>query len=1100
MSDTNSLSIDEAIEEIRALKAQLSSSDLEAFSELRKHRTENKQLKDEITRLMEESVSQTFASKGLEKAKDKLESQLAELNAELTALQAKVTDLEPKAARLPELEAELEQHRSNELNLSQELEALKASSAAEVEQLKITHSQEFEAVKGELDAAKDQIENEMAQQLSAKEEEIEKLQQTVEQFKAEFLSQESAVVAEEPPSESAFALLRSRMEGLLGFPGRTLVEQVFRLCGADENTTDPEQLEEAFEALQDTAGKLVRNEEQEAELASLLKSTWQELGLGGESSAGGEPASPEPVAEAPSAEPAEPTPVEEPAAQEPAAEEPVAEESAPEEPVAEEPVAEEPVAEEAQSEPPVAEAPSSEEPEVTEVEAAEEPTPPAEPSDEQSAESEEPAAEEPTEATVASEESAEVAVDSTEFVTEAASESAEAEVEAAAPQPDPVVAEEEPSIVEESQEEPVSESSEEAAEPVEQPEPVAEEAPAPESEAIEPAEPGEVAQEEVVPAEASSPADVVTEEDMPPVPDLATEAPAEEPEVSPEAVPEEVAEEASPEEPEVATEPEASGDVMPAAEAAPDTTQPEPVAEEPAPEVQATPEEAAPSAAEPAELDFDQAAAALQDGEFEKALPVFAALAQQEPDEPTYLVGQIAALAGLERYTDAYRLGKDIDPRKLGESEDVFRDSFEAVLVGMVNNAETDIQRKRLLVELIDVTDDKERVMAYLDEAENITLRVPEDGLLNLLQARNRVGQDDVTDYLMDALHTVSDRPEVFSVLQQNLQRYPELNPLAEFMARLLDSSRAESLEAENGIKDLLSQDESVEELLDEVDPGEEAVVQVFLEHLIPRSQVHVDVPSEEFEEWLHDSEPAAFVGSLRQALRSVDYTVFFDEIDVLSYDGDDHFLLRASPEPKPTLMFGSDVDDVPPEELRFLVLRELFSMARRHSHLAHISRELDDSKRWTFTQTCIDIHKDADFKIPETALNKMTELQGQAEQGNTSPEFRSQLEALLAEVYQAIESDSFLELGDFLYEGQLNRKWLDPIADGFGARQCGLVVASYAIARDQLDEETYETLEETGFGWLYQDENLAKYPELRLRLQRLWTLPFKALISEADE
>ncbi len=109
-------------------------------------------------------------------------------------------------------------------------------------------------------------------------------------------------------------------------------------------------------------------------------------------------------------------------------------------------------------------------------------------------------------------------------------------------------------------------------------------------------------------------------------------------------------------------------------------------------------------------------------------------------------------------------------------------------------------------------------------------------------------------------------------------------------------------------------------------------------------------------------------------------------------------------------------------------------------------------------------------------------------------------MEALLAEVYQAIESDSFLELGDFLYEGQLNRKWLDPIADGFGARQCGLVVASYAIARDQLDEETYETLEETGFGWLYQDENLAKYPELRLRLQRLWTLPFKALISEADE
>ena len=81
-----------------------------------------------------------------------------------------------------------------------------------------------------------------------------------------------------------------------------------------------------------------------------------------------------------------------------------------------------------------------------------------------------------------------------------------------------------------------------------------------------------------------------------------------------------------------------------------------------------------------------------------------------------------------------------------------------------------------------------------------------------------------------------------------------------------------------------------------------------------------------------------------------------------------------------------------------------------------------------------------------------------------------------------------------------MNRKWLDSIADGFAARQTGIVVASYAICRDLLEEEEFEQVEENGFGWLYQEENLGKHSELRLRLQRLWSSPLKALISEPEE
>ena len=62
------------------------------------------------------------------------------------------------------------------------------------------------------------------------------------------------------------------------------------------------------------------------------------------------------------------------------------------------------------------------------------------------------------------------------------------------------------------------------------------------------------------------------------------------------------------------------------------------------------------------------------------------------------------------------------------------------------------------------------------------------------------------------------------------------------------------------------------------------------------------------------------------------------------------------------------------------------------------------------------------------------------------------------------------------------------------------MVVASYSICRDQLTEDEFEELEESGFAWLYSEDNLEKYSELRLRLQRLWSSPLKALISEPEE
>jgi archaellum component FlaC len=1021
--------LEEALQEIDSLRAQLSGSDLKVFSQNRELRVENQKLKEEIRQFTEQCVTQTFKVRGLEKAEEKLQTTLSDA-------QSKIEDLE---TQVTELGGTVEEVRSKEVQLSQELENAVRSNSEAVEKMLAEHSQEVEAKSAEYEA-----------ELATREKAIQELEQRVEQFKEEFLSQDLTLepVASEDTSQDtgAFELLSQKMEDFLGFPGRALVEQVFRLCGVETSSTSPSELEETFEVLQDTASQLVQDDEQEQELSTLLESAWKELGLGGpvdaaepaEVAAPDEAAEPEEVAEAAEPEEAaapaevaeevdeepEPTVEEAPAV---STEEPADDSSATAEPAEEADSAEEPEEETGES----SQAPENEEFSVTEAPSTEEP--------------EAPATDEVAEAPYTEEE------ESTEEPTTEEPETAPAEAV------DP----------------PIAEQTETES---------AEEPPAEEPEAEVPAEVAEAPSTE----EAESTEEPATEEPSEPVEESSTEdaevAPEEsaEPETAPADEVEAVAEEPV-EEPEISETSEAS------AEEVPESPEPQEDAAELEPVVEVV-------------ADFDLAATHLEDGQHAEALPIFELLQKDDPNEPTYQIGRLACLAGLSRFEEAFEVGKALEGTELGDSHDVFLESMEAAIIGVASEAESDIVKKEYLLELLLRARPDDQIGLYLDEADEIPMRISREGELSFLQATHRVSQDDVTEYLIDALHSLHNKPSIFALLKTNLERYPELQPLSEFMERLLDSPRAEALEAESSVRDLLGQGESVEDLLDETDPGEEAVVQVFLEHMLPRSGVVCDIPSEEFEELMLDAEPAAFVGSLRQALRSVDYTVFFEEIEVLSYDGDDHFLLRSSPEPKPTLLFGEDLDDVPPEELRFLVLRELFSMYRRHSQLKHISGGLDDQKRVELVRACIDIFSEFESKLPEDTYQDLEILKGAAQAEGQDADFRAKLEAFLRQVYLATESDSFLELGDFLYNEQLNRKWLDPIADNFGAKQTGMVVASYAICRDALESEEFEEMEEGGFGWLYSEENLEKHADLRLRLQRLWSSPLKALISEPEE
>lgn len=1087
-------SLDEAHQEIDDLRSQLSGSDLKVFTQNRELRTENQQLKDEIRQLTEQCVSQTFKVRGLEKSEHTLKESLA-------SAQKSVSDLESKLAEVQQqnesLEDELDKLRSKEIYLSQELQQTVASSTQALEQIKLQHSQEFEAKSMEYSLSVQELEKSVAEREKA----IQNLERRVEQFKEEFLSQEFdagqlAVSSENEPAK-AFNILSERMEEFLGFPGRALVEQVFKLCGVDPSSSNPSELEETFEVLQDTASQLVRSEEQEKELTALLRDVWQELGLGGD-----------PIGEHPSAasieSPSQESSPAESSSQESSPVESPSQETSVEESSAEEGAVEESSIEESSAEESSAEADSVEESSVEE-------------------DSSEPFESSTTAESVApsQESSEEPSVDQDNSLDQ--EPQAEPELQAEPDlQPEPevqseTVLESQPGLEPEPEFEPKLEPDSEP-ELFEQ----QEEADSAEESGIFPDD--EVAEaspesEEVLPTleeepivfpsdeEGTDPKSVPGSDELDPLPDIldelepnfddflmGTDSPIDEIDVPD-----------LPDTPEEAsTAADDSGETPALSFDDDEATSSEESSEESSEsgEAQALHDSDESDAHEESteDADFDRAASLLESGQHAEALPLFEALNEQDPEEPAYQVGRLACLTGLGEYREAIEIGRGMREAELGETREVYLESLETALIGYANESESELIKKECLLELILLSTTPEQIQSYLDEADEIPLRIAREGELSLLQARHRISQDDVTEYLLDVLHALPNQLETFALLKTNLERYPELKSLSLFLERLLDAPRAESLEAETQVADLLGQGGAIEDLIDETDPGEEALVQVFLEHLIPRSGIDVDLPSEEFEELMHDSEPAAFVGSLRQALRGVDYTLFFDEIEVLSYDGDEEFILRTSPEPKPTLLFGADIDDVPPEELKFLVLREFFSMHRRHSHLAHISTGLDDQKRVQLVRACIDIFNEFEAKVPDSTVDHLKEIDEQAQKGGQDPSIKEKLSDFLREVYLETEHDSFLELGDFLYDGQLNSKWLDSIADSFGAKQCGLVVASFAICREYLDAEQFEQVEENGFSWLYGHEDRSLFRDLKLRLQRLWSSPLKALIAEPEE
>ncbi len=367
-----------------------------------------------------------------------------------------------------------------------------------------------------------------------------------------------------------------------------------------------------------------------------------------------------------------------------------------------------------------------------------------------------------------------------------------------------------------------------------------------------------------------------------------------------------------------------------------------------------------------------------------------------------------------------------------------------------------------------------------LEQALEVETWVENEAKANLALARLKAGQEDIVPYLTEALPG-AEMVYLFEILSsaESTATGNAADRLSLFY-QFGSSPRAEVQKQELAIgmgKRSLNRD-FVSHLGNE---EEEEVVAFLRDNLLPKTGLNLPVPSEQFEQRLENTGPAAFVGTLRQALRAVDYTLFdFPELKVLTYDGDDMFLVDASAEPELTLIFHRDIEGMPPEELCFLVFRHLVRMYRGHSQLAHQSGALTDSNRLQLAQAAVELYLEEGSEPHPSLMDRLKALNPSA------PEFENDCRGLLLHWYQATDWVGFLYAREFAFRDEVFLKRLDPVADHAAARLVGITAATYGCLREELLFQP-ELLEELGEGLNDLFEHGTGITAARMRIQRMW-------------
>lgn len=475
----------------------------------------------------------------------------------------------------------------------------------------------------------------------------------------------------------------------------------------------------------------------------------------------------------------------------------------------------------------------------------------------------------------------------------------------------------------------------------------------------------------------------------------------------------------------------------------------------------------------------------------DESFEFFSKLHQQHPDVAQVQAGLFYNYASFSCWMEAYEIGRRMLPLMIRRPDNAqFVTTMTTVLNERIGQSRSMAEKKRCLLELAELhLSDSEQALDFLRRAKRIPNPIRGEGRIDYYLTCLLAGTpEDRSTYVRNYMANVADSERLFTHLDEIYKenRHRAQAPVARAIVSLGRQSVDKARQAEAEAGELLAPVEASPDLLEQTwSKAEPGILKLFLDTLIPRAKLAPRFPAPRFHTWLDHCKPAPDGWKPRELAAEDNQAIFqLGRITVHRYEGQDKFLVRASPEPEVSLIVHQDVEDLPEAQMRFFLLSALFQVKRRHLHLYRAAEALDDEGRVRLLLAGRDAVLQSGVDITEALNRKIEALTAD------TPDFSHTLQSLLDQLYDHTLSDEFDQLREFMFAPAPFREQLEGAADRFATRLVGLTDASCAAAREVLgDGETLGKGLREGLKTLYR-RPLDAHRDARLRLQRIWLGP----------
>lgn len=492
---------------------------------------------------------------------------------------------------------------------------------------------------------------------------------------------------------------------------------------------------------------------------------------------------------------------------------------------------------------------------------------------------------------------------------------------------------------------------------------------------------------------------------------------------------------------------------------------------------------------------LSQARTDLAEGRAEEALDLLVRLDARYPDCLDVQSALFDLFLSFECWAEAHGVARRLAPEIRGDAErERFRGCMARVLEKRVESTRDPVEKKGYLLELAELhLDLPESALGYLQRARLLPERHEREGWIDLHLTRLGFGgPDERCRTLFRWMNRMADHAELFDHMDRlfAIPRFREQAPVARTVLALVRDGRARGAEAERTreYRRALPAPAKPERFFAEYhDVRENMPIRRLLNELMDLGGEELPPPTEAERARLAASVPVSRGWAPARMAEELRHGMFGGPLEVMRYEGPERFLARSVAGGTPILLIHAELEKLSPEEARPALVGALYRLRRRHADLARLAEAMDDRLRAALILAARSSLVRSGGALPEELDRRVESLQG-----GFVPSTQGLLD-LTDRCHRATRADIFALLLRLFREERPFGAELDRAADQFVALVCGTTAATCAVAREALGSgDLLDRCLRDGFQVLYAEPAAA---DLRLRLQRLWLGPLRAVL-----